>query len=341
MLIKSLLIYSLFALACESTPKLPAKDILQTTETSPPVEFKDTVAKVTTIENSEETLAKPENPIPRESMIPNTRPEPLKEAVDSEKKESEVSEKKPDLSSEHNEDTPPSPEAEEVTGSDEVLIAEAVVNKPDHAAFDKLLKKHVSSSGAVNYAGLKSDKALLGSYLEDLSTNGIKNNWSSSEKLAYWINAYNAFTLKLIIDNYPIKSITDLHGGKPWDVKWIALGDKKYSLNQIENEIIRPQFKEPRIHFAVNCAAKSCPPLLNAAYTASNLESLLESQTRKFINDSDYNKISEGSISVSKIFDWYKVDFGDLISYLNKYSKTKIGNDAKVSFEEYNWALNN
>ena len=87
------------------------------------------------------------------------------------------------------------------------------------------------------------------------------------KKMAYWINVYNAFTIKMIVDNYPVSSITKLHGGKPWDVKWIELGEKKYSLNEIEHNILRPQFKDARIHFAVNCAAQSCPPILNKAWT--------------------------------------------------------------------------
>ena len=145
---------------------------------------------------------------------------------------------------------------------------------------------------------------------------------------------------KLILDNYPTSSITKLKGGKPWDVKWIKLGSKTYSLNNIENDIIRPEFKEARIHFAVNCAAASCPPLLNQAWTPSNLEANFEKQAKAFVNNSAYNKISASKVQVSKIFEWYAGDFGDLIAYLNKYSTTKINKSAKVSYLEYDWALN-
>ena len=124
-----------------------------------------------------------------------------------------------------------------------------------------LLRKYVNSSGKVNYKGFKSDKSKLDAYLKELENNPIQENWSKAKKMAYWINAYNAFTIKLIVDNYPISSITKLHGGKPWDVKWIKLGGQTYSLNNIENDILRPKYKDARIHFAVNCAAKSCPPL--------------------------------------------------------------------------------
>ncbi|MEM0992488.1 MAG: DUF547 domain-containing protein [Bacteroidota bacterium] len=212
--------------------------------------------------------------------------------------------------------------------------------KVDHGVWDALLQKYVTSTGKVNYAGIKGEEAKLDAYLEALKTNAPSSSWSRNEKLAYWINAYNAFTVKLIVDNYPVKSITDLHGGKPWDVKWIEIGAKTYSLNNIEHDIIRPQFKEPRIHFAVNCAAKSCPPLLNKAWTASNLGTYLNQQTRRFINNSVSNKITADVVQLSKIFEWYAKDFGNLIAYLNKYSKTEIDADAKVSYLDYNWQLN-
>ena len=211
---------------------------------------------------------------------------------------------------------------------------------PEHSLFDALLRQYVSSSGKVNYKGLKSNQAKLDAYLETLEKNPPQNSWSRNEKLAYWINAYNAYTLKLIVDNYPLSSITKLHGGKPWDVKWIKLGDKTYSLNNIENDIIRPRFKEARIHFAVNCAAKSCPPLLNRAWTAGNLNRYLEQQTKNFINNNKYNSISANAVKVSKIFDWYEGDFGNLVDYLNKYSNTKIDAGTKVEFVEYDWGLN-
>ena len=212
--------------------------------------------------------------------------------------------------------------------------------KVDHSIFDALLKKHVSSSGKVNYKALRSEVKLLDKYLEIIKTSEPTQAWAKKEKLAYWINVYNAFTLKLILDNYPVTSITSLHNGKPWDYKWIKIGNKTLSLNEIENDIIRPRFKEPRIHFAVNCAAVSCPPLSNMAYTAANLDKLLDSNTRKFVNNSKFNTLNENNIKISKIFEWYSVDFGGTISFLNKYSKVAIDKNAKVQYNEYNWALN-
>lgn len=211
---------------------------------------------------------------------------------------------------------------------------------PNHIAWGALLQKHVSPEGKVDYKGFLADKANLQAYLDELAANPAEKGWPRNEKLAYWINAYNAFTVKLILDHYPVSSITKIHDGKPWDVKWIQLGGKTYSLNNIEHDIIRPGFDEPRIHFAVNCAARSCPPLLNRAWTADNLSQLLEQQARSFINNPRYNEIGQDEVEISKIFEWYAGDFGDIIGYLNKYSNTQIRQDARVSYKEYDWGLN-
>lgn len=208
-----------------------------------------------------------------------------------------------------------------------------------HDQFDELLSRFVSTGGLVNYKGLKKQAESLNAYLETLKATN-PSSLNRKEALAFWINAYNAFTLKLIIDNYPLKSITDLDNGKPWDRKWIDINGKNYSLNQIENEIIRPQFKEPRIHFAVNCAAKSCPALLNRAWTAENLENKLEEQTRKFINNSKYNSIAPNQLAISRIFDWYSDDFGDIRQFIDAYHPADISDDATISYLEYDWSLN-
>jgi hypothetical protein len=210
-----------------------------------------------------------------------------------------------------------------------------------HLGLDSLLQKHVSNTGNVNYKDLKADKAALDAYCQLLSDNPVQETWTREEKMAFWINAYNAFTLKLIVDNYPTKSILNFDGGKTWDVRRIRIGDKKYSLNNIENDILRPVFKDPRIHFAINCAAKSCPPLWNQAYTADNLEASLESRTRAFVNNTDYNTLSSARAQVSKIFEWYGADFGNLREFLNKYADKPLNDNAVVRFNTYDWDLNN
>lgn len=214
-----------------------------------------------------------------------------------------------------------------------------VQTKFSHGPFDALLKKVVSSSGVVDYPLLKSNMQDLNSYCKSLEDNPPLSSWGKNEKLAYWMNAYNAYTLKLIAENYPLQSITDLHGGKPWDKKWINLDSKSLSLNDIENVIIRPTFKDARIHFAVNCAAKSCPPIANYAFTSRNVNSKMEALTKSFINSSS-NSITKDKISVSKIFDWYKEDFGKLIDFINKYSDVQVDPNAQIEYMEYDWSLN-
>jgi peroxiredoxin len=212
------------------------------------------------------------------------------------------------------------------------------VTQDIHAAFEGILSKYVNADGRVNYKGLKKDKADLEAYIKALQADVPATDAAKNTRLAYWINAYNALTLKLIVDNYPLSKITDLDGGKTWDVKRFTFGGKKLSLNDIENNIIRPM-GDARIHFAVNCAAKSCPPLFNKAFTADNVDDFLETRTRQFINSSA-NKLTANELSVSKIFDWYGKDFGNVVNFIAKYAKTKVSKTAKLNFNEYDWRLN-
>ena len=211
--------------------------------------------------------------------------------------------------------------------------------RPNHAAWNSLLQQYVSNSGQVNYQSWRANTAALEAYLSDLANHIPQGDWTKSEKMAYWMNAYNAFTIKLILDN-PTPSIRDLHGGKPWDLKWIKLGSETYSLNQIENSILRPRFKDARIHFAINCAAKSCPPLHNQAFTAENTERLLEQLTQNFVRNASFNTFTPEQAQVSRIFDWYADDFGDLKAFLNRYLTQPLNANTNLTFKEYNWALN-
>jgi hypothetical protein len=225
-----------------------------------------------------------------------------------------------------------------------VVIVNKPIEKPvkktesDHSVWNDLLKKHVSATGKVNYKGFKTDLEILDSYMRSLNENAPSESATKEERLAYWINAYNAVTIRLIVVNYPLTSITKLDGGKPWDVKRYSNGGKKMSLNDIENNILRPM-GDARIHFALNCAAKSCPPLLNEAFTADNVNKLLEQRTKQFINSSR-TEIGKEAIKVSKIFDWYGKDFGNVVDFVNKYAKVKASKTAKMTYIEYDWSLN-
>ncbi len=228
-----------------------------------------------------------------------------------------------------------------VDDSRQVYLLEDHTGPLSHQIWDTLLNKYVSSSGSVDYQGFKRELPKLSGYLDLLSTNPPKKDWSRAEQLAYWINAYNAFTIKLILDHYPLESIMDLQD--PWDTPFIMIGSKKYTLNQIEHDVIRKQFEEPRIHFAVNCASQSCPELINHAYTASKLDTQLERQTRAYINNPKHNEISTGHVKISSLFDWYREDFthsGTVIDFLNMYTDKSISADAKISYKEYDWSLN-
>ena len=223
--------------------------------------------------------------------------------------------------------------------------------KVDHGIWTELLKKHVLPDGFVDYQGLVEDSVKLNNYTKKLSDNPPASQWSDDEKMAYWINAYNAFTIKLIVDNYPVESIKDLNPTLTiplirtvWTQKWFQIGGEDFSLDHIEHKILRKEFEEPRIHFAVNCASVSCPVLRPEAFTADKLERQLEEQASIFINDESRNKINKTDIQISKIFSWFSGDFTNgqsLIKYLNQYSKISIDENAKVKHLDYDWRLNN
>ncbi|WP_430411612.1 DUF547 domain-containing protein [Kordia sp.] len=229
------------------------------------------------------------------------------------------------------------------TDNGETVTTEVVpYEKPtfNHDSWDKLLQKYVSSEGNVNYKGFKNDRTKLRAYIASLAENVPTNDWSKEEKLAYWINAYNALTVDLILQNYPLKSIKDIRN--PWKQELWTLGGKKYDLETIEHKILR-KMDEPRIHFAINCASFSCPPLLNKAFTASTMEPQLMKVTKDFLADAKRNTITKDNLEVSKIFKWFSKDFkqnGSLIDFLNTYSTVKISNDAAIDYKDYDWTLN-
>lgn len=223
-------------------------------------------------------------------------------------------------------------------------------SKPiSHEIWNSLLSEHVNSKGDVNYYGFIEDSIKFNEYIDLLSSNHPnENNWNYNERKAYWINAYNAFTVQLIIRNYPVESIKDL-GGKiykvntPWDQRFIFIEGIDYDLNNIEHDILRKHYTDPRIHFAVNCASISCPKLRNESFQAEELDSQLDDASTGFINNQSKNKISKDKIEISKIFKWFKSDFteeSDLITFLNQYSEVKIDPHAQIDHLDYNWNLN-
>lgn len=232
----------------------------------------------------------------------------------------------------------------------QVKLPDIGCKAPLHDAWTTLLRKHVSAEGHVAYADMIKDSTALNAYLKTLINCPPSESWSRNEHLAYWINAYNAFTVQLVLRHYPIKSIKDI-GPKlsiplvnsVWDIKFFKIASVGMSLNQIEHDILRKDFNEPRIHFAIVCASYSCPSLLNTAYTADDLERQLTLQAFNFINDPKRNTISKDKLQLSSIFNWFKGDFtanGTLIDFIRKYSKTPFLPKAKVSYLDYDWSLN-
>lgn len=212
-----------------------------------------------------------------------------------------------------------------------------------HFLFDELLKKYVSDNGNVDYEGFKNSREKLLGYISILQNTFPKFDKlkpSKEQKLAYWINAYNALTIDLILQNYPLKSIKDID--KPWDQRLWKFGNKWLNLNDIEHQILR-KMDEPRIHFAIVCASFSCPKLQNTAFTVSDIETQLTTATKEFLDDSTKNYISQNNLRLSKILKWFAKDFktnGSLIDFLNKYTEIEISSKAKKSFKDYNWDLN-
>ncbi len=210
----------------------------------------------------------------------------------------------------------------------------------NHSSWNNLLQQLVSETGDVDYNGFKQQRSTLSNYISSLSDHIPNGASSRAYTLAYWINAYNAMTIDLILRHYPIQSIKDIE--KPWDQRHWKLGEKWYNLNEIEHQILR-KMDEPRIHFAIVCASFSCPKLVNSAYTTDNLELELTRATEDFLSDTSKNNITENQLELSKIFQWFAKDFkqdGSLIDFLNQYSKIKISEKAKKRFKPYNWDLN-
>lgn len=220
-----------------------------------------------------------------------------------------------------------------------------------HAVFDSLLRQHVDEAGLVDYRGFIQDSLKFKEYLNLLSAHHPnEENWTREERIAYWINAYNAFTIKLIMDHYPVASIKDIKNGIPfvntvWDIKFINIEGAEYDLNNIEHGILRPKYNEPRIHFAVNCASMSCPKLQRFAYTGEKIDEQLDKAARDFLNDPQKNKIAVDKVLLSKILNWYWGDFKDQynsrIELVNKYvDEIKVKPDAEVEYLDYDWSLN-
>jgi len=220
----------------------------------------------------------------------------------------------------------------------------------DHAPFDRLLGESVDATGLVDYRGLVSQSERLDSYIDSLAQAPLEQ-LGRDERLALLINAYNAFTLRLILDHYPIESIRDIPGAQRWDAAHWNLAGETYSLNQIEHELVRPNFREPRIHFALVCAAIGCPPLRSEAYSGERLDEQLHAQARHTHLSDRWVRYRSGSgkIELTSLYEWYGGDFeqvaGSILDYVAGYrddlaTDLASGQEIEVRFLDYDWSLN-
>ena len=247
----------------------------------------------------------------------------------------------------------------------------ALALDPSHKAWDDLLKKHVKyvqngNASRVDYAGFAKDRAQLKAVLDEYQkvTRAEFDTWSKPQQQAFLINAYNAFTVELILTKYPdLKSIRDLGGflAKPWSKKFFTLFGQESYLDYIEHEVLRKEgvYDDPRVHVGVVCASIGCPMLRNEAFTAANLEASLDDGMRRFLSDHTRNRYNSQSrkLEISKIFDWYGKDFEkghkgftSVKATMAKYADV-LGDKpedraavreqkADVTFLDYDWSLN-
>ncbi len=221
-----------------------------------------------------------------------------------------------------------------------------------HRQWTELLSKHVRE-GEVDYRDFKEDEENLDRYL-DLLIRTDPESLPEADQLAFFINGYNAYTVKLILDNFkegrPPQSIRQIGGlfSNPWKIDFAVLGGSTYSLDNIEHDIIRVRFNEPRIHFAVNCASQSCPILISEAYEGAVLDDQLEQSTKIFLENPDHNYLDGNTLYVSSIFKWYKEDFDDdPLSFflahtsgnLQQSLQEKAGS-IRIKYLDYDWSLN-
>jgi hypothetical protein len=220
----------------------------------------------------------------------------------------------------------------------------------DYRVYAELLRDHVKN-GVVDYAGLKKREKDLDSFLAVIGRVN-PDTLPLDEQKAYYINAYNAWTIKLILDNHPVKSIRDIGSvfSNPWKIEFVRIAGRPSTLDHIEHGILRPRFKDPRIHAAINCASKGCPPLRPEPYEAKWIEIQLDEAARGFINDTALNRLEGNVLMASSIFDWFGEDFGGkpgIVAFFRRHADERLrqgldqaGGGLVLRFLKYDWSLN-
>jgi hypothetical protein len=215
---------------------------------------------------------------------------------------------------------------------------------PTHAAYDALLKQHVEN-GRADYRALKAAPQALDAYLAAAGSvaEAEFRAWAEPRQIAFLANLYNAATLKLIVDHYPVKSIKDIGGflKGPWDQPAARLFGKAITLNALEHDILRKDYAEPRLHMALVCAAKGCPPLRGEAYVGDRLDAQLDDQSRAYLTGPRGLQVdrARGEARVSSIFKWYGKDFASVPAFVARYSGQNL-DGLKIRYLDYDWSLN-
>jgi hypothetical protein len=220
--------------------------------------------------------------------------------------------------------------------------------EPDYSAWNAILQKHYHPARGMDYAALKKQdlsglqalRARLGRVNVDVL--------NRKQQLAYWINTYNVNVVATVVENYPVKSIRDISTDpivrlNVFKKPRVPFGTAMLSLDDVENEKIRNSFRDPRIHFAINCAARSCPPIRMEAYSGEKVDAQLDDQTRKFLSGAvRFSRWDDTLvIHLPKIMDWFEKDFGDKVAFLRKYLPVPAAGKVGFQYDSYDWSLNN
>jgi hypothetical protein len=228
----------------------------------------------------------------------------------------------------------------------------------DHEAWNGFLARHLvaapDGSTGLRYAAVGADdRAVLDGYIKVLSATAISRH-ARAEQLAYWINLYNALTVRVVLEHYPVASIKDIKlssgflASGPWDAKLITIEGEEISLNDIEHRIIRPIWRDPRVHYALNCASIGCPNLAGEAYTAASLDDRLNRAAAAFINSPRGIRINGGQVTASRIYDWFYGDFGGtddavfrhILRFASPELRAALAPIGKITDVAYDWRLN-
>jgi hypothetical protein len=204
------------------------------------------------------------------------------------------------------------------------------------ADYAEVLARYVDDNGMVDYAGLLMDRKPLDDYIQSLE-NPSTADWSEADWIAFWINAYNARTLQVILDHYPVEGIRRIRGA--WTKLSAPILGEDRTLDEIEHKILRKKFNEPRIHMALVCAARSCPRLRNEPYKADRLDEQLADQSRDFLLRPDRFRVEGKYARISPIFKWFKRDFDSVPAFIKQYSGQDISG-LKIKYQFYDWSLN-